>query len=118
MNSELSVKGGGVGHGGRSGGGPGAGRRSEGGHVSEDERRVRSRDAGEVLGELGDVVAVRKMERPRDDGGSESSEGGGGESGGGDGGLGDGGGGPGRGEEGSRRSKNEHLLERLAYHYG
>ena len=116
MKSELSGKGGGLGHGGRGGGGPGAGRRGEGskgGQVSEDERYVRSRDAGKVLGELGGVVAVRKTERPRDDGASESSE-----SGGGDGGLGDSNGGPGRGEEGSRRGKDEHLLERLAYHYG
>ena len=43
--------------------------------------------------------------------------GGGGESGGGDYGLEAGDGGPGRGEEGSR-GKEEHLLERLAYHYG
>ena len=73
---QLSVNGGGVGHGGRGDGGPhaGAGRRGEG-------------------------------------------SGGGVESGGGDGGLKAGDGGPGRGEEGSR-GKDEHLLERLAYHYG
>ena len=76
MKSELSVNGGGVGHGGRGDRGQhaGAGRRGEG-------------------------------------------SGGGGESSGGDDGLEAGDGGPGRGEEGSR-GKDEHLLERLAYHYG